>query len=168
LLRILSKYAAFAAAATFIATAVFAAEPVKETVHLVITGGPNAGTYDASSDRGGCTYGFTGKGSWGNQLSQPKEKDPKKFNSLQLIVPDTKKAATGTHELYLAIGFGPLMKRAALYEVETRPSEAKKHGSGTITVIDKTTTGQVLFDVKTADGVRLNGTIDCKSVMRAE
>jgi hypothetical protein len=164
----LSKCAALAAAVILTATASFAAEPVKETVHLVISGGPNAGTYDASSDRGGCTYGFIGKGSWGNQLSQPKEKDPKKFNSLQLIVPDTKKAAAGTHEFFISIGFGPLMKRAAQYDVETRPSEAKKHGSGTVTVFDKQTTGQVLFDVKTADGVRLNGTIDCKSVARAE
>jgi len=150
-----------------VATASLAAD-VKETVHLVVTGGPNAGTYDATTDRGGCTYGFTGKGSWGNQLSQPKEKDPRKFNSLQLIVPDTKKAATGTHEFYINVGFGPLMKRAAEYKVETRTGEPKHTGSGTITVIDRKTTGQVLFDVKTAEGVKLNGTIDCKSVMRAE
>src|SRR4051812_49187966 len=79
--------------------AAFAQE--KETVHLVVTGGSNAGTYDASSDKGGCSYGLSGPGSWGNQLSSPKEKDPKKFNSLQLIVPNAKAAAGGSKEFLL-------------------------------------------------------------------
>lgn len=141
------------------------AADVTETVHLVVTGGPNAGTYDVTSDRGGCSYGLTGPGSWGNQLSNPKDKDPKKFNSLQLIVPDTKKAAVGTHDFFISIGFGPLMNRGAEYKVETRASEAKKNGSGVVTVMDKGTTGKVTFDVTTSN-VNLKGTIDCKSVIR--
>lgn len=137
-----------------------------ETVHLTITGGPNAGTWDAASERGGCTYGFAGPGSWGNQLSNPKDKDPKKFNSLQLIVPDAKKAAAGAKEFYLTIGFGPLLQRSAEYKIETRPAEPKRTGSGTVTVADHGTTGKVTFDVATAEGVKIQGTIDCLSVMR--
>jgi hypothetical protein len=139
---------------------------VKETAHLVVTGGPNAGTYDSSTTRGGCTYGLAAPGAWGNQLSDPKDKDPKHFNSLQLIVPSSKKAAAGTGEFFLMAGFGPLMHRGAEYKVETRPNE-KKSGSGTVTVMDKGTTGTVKFDVKTADGIRLAGSIDCKSVIRS-
>ena len=140
---------------------------LKETVHLVVAGGPSAGTYDATTDRGGCTYGFAGPGSWGNQLSSSKDQDPKHFNSLQLIVPDAKKAAAGTSEFYLKIGFGPLLHRGAEYEVETRVGQPKKRGSGKLTVVDKGTTGTVTFNAKTADGVQLTGTIDCKSVARS-
>jgi len=58
------------------APALYAAD-VKETIHVVITGGANAGTYDGSTDRGGCSAGLTGKGSWGNQYSLVKENNPK-------------------------------------------------------------------------------------------
>jgi hypothetical protein len=150
-------------AAPLIATPLVAAEPLKESVHLTVAGGPNAGTYDKSTDRGGCSSGLVGKGVWGNQLSDPKDKDPKQFNSLQLIVPDPKKPG----EFYVKIGFGPLMHRGAEYVVETRPAEKKKSGSGTVTVLDKGATAAMNFDVKTAQGVKLSGTIDCKSVIRA-
>ena len=147
------------------AGSVFAGD-VKETVHLVVTGGPNAGAWDSSTDRGGCTYGLAGPGSWGNQLSSPKDKDPKKFNSLQLIVPNAKKAASGSKEFFLSVGFGPLMHRGAEYAVETRSTEAKRKGSGTVTVADKGTTAKVTFSIMTAEGIKLEGTIDCKSVIR--
>ncbi len=136
----------------------------KENVHLVITGGPNAGTYDGTTDKGGCSAGLTGKGSFGNQFSLPKEKDPKKLNSVQLVVPDAKAAASGTHAFTLIVGFGPIIHRAAEYKVETD----KKSGSGTVTVHDKGTAAEVLFDAKTAGGVTLKGTIDCKSVIRGQ
>lgn len=139
---------------------------VVETVHLVIAGGPNAGTYDASTEKGGCSYGLAGPGSWGNQLSAPKDKDPKHFNSLELIVPDAKKAAGGAKDFYLKVGFGPLMHRGAEYEVETRAGQ-KQSGSGTVTVLDHGTTGNVKFDVMTAGKVHMTGAIDCKSVVRA-
>lgn len=144
-----------------------AAAEVKETVHLTVTGGSNAGAWDASSERGGCSYGLSGPGSWGNQLSDPKDKDPKHFNSLQLIVPDAKAAAGGSKEFFLMVGFGPLLSRSAEYKVETRAGEAKKSGSGTVTVADHGATATVTFSVSTADFVKLEGTIDCKSVMRA-
>lgn len=154
-------------AAILLVAATSAFSQVKETVHLVITGGPNAGTYDSSSDRGGCSYGLAGAGSWGNQLSNPKDKDPKHFNSLQLIVPDAKAASSGTKTFFLSVGFGPLMNRSAEYVVETRPNEKKAGGSGVVTVVDKGTTGSVTFDATTGAGVKLRGTIDCKSVIRA-
>jgi hypothetical protein len=136
---------------------------VKETVHLKVTGGANAGTYDASTDRGGCSVGLTTPGAWGNQLSSPKDKDPKHFNSLQMIIP-TPKAMT--NDFYLSVGFGPLLNRSAEYKVETRAGQ-KKSGSGVVGVIDRGATGQITFSATTADGVKLEGTVDCKSVTRA-
>jgi hypothetical protein len=146
-----------------VAPAAFAAD-VKETVHVVITGGAHAGTYDGSTDRGGCSAGMTGKGSFGNQYSLPKENDPKVLNSVQIIVPDAKAAANGTHNFFLNVAFGRIFKRVAEYKVEPE----KKVGTGTVTVHDKGSTATISFDAKTADGVHLVGTVDCKSVLRAQ
>ncbi len=141
----------------------YAAGPA-ETIHVVITGGPNAGTYDGSTDRGGCSAGMTGKGSWGNQYSLVKENNPKVLNSIQMIVPDAKAAASGTHNFFLNVAFGRITARVAEYKIETD----KKSGSGTVTINDKGATAVVTFDATTTAGVRLQGTIDCKSVTRAQ
>lgn len=145
-----------------LAPALYAAGPV-ETVHVVIANGPNAGTYDGVTERGGCSAGLTGPGSFGNQFSLPKEKDPKKFNSLQLIVPNAKQAASGTHDFVLHVGFGPILNRSAEYKVDT----AKHSGSGVVTVADHGSTATVTFNATTAQGVKISGSIDCKSVIRA-
>ena len=150
--------------ASALLAAPLSASPVKETVHVVIANGPNAGTYDGETDRGGCSAGLSGPGSFGNQFSLPKEKDPKKFNSLQLIVPNAKAAAAGTHDFELHVGFGPLMNRSAQYDVDS----AKNKGSGTLTLADHGATANVTFDATTAAGVKIHGTIDCKSVVRAQ
>jgi hypothetical protein len=140
--------------------------PVKGKVHIEVGSGPLAGTYDATMTDGGCSYGLTGPGAWGNQYSVDK-KDPKAFTSLQLIVPDTKAAAAGTTVFHLTAGFGPLFGSGATsYDINTTP-QGTQGGSGKVTVDDKGTTGKVTFDVKSANGVALKGTIDCNSVMRA-
>ncbi len=139
---------------------------VVETVHLVVTGGPHAGTWEASSEKGGCSAGLTGPGSWGNQISQPKQNDPAKFNSLQLIVPDAKKAALGGKEFMILFRFGSLMGKNTEYTIETRPAEATKKGSGTVTIDDKGATAKVGFDVVSSEGYQFVGSIDCNSVIR--
>ncbi len=144
------------------------------TIHLVIGGGPHAGTYDAKSDDITCTYGFAGKGSWGNQYSVMGKK-PNEFSSLQLIVPDTKDAADGTDKFLITAAFGELMKPGySEHTINTgaslggSSSKAKREGSGTITVEDKGKTGKVTFKGKTQDNVTLEGTIDCHQLMRGE
>jgi hypothetical protein len=149
------------------ATTVAADADVKEIVHLVVVGGTHAGTYDATGTRGGCSVGLSGPGSWGNQLSSPSDKDPSHFNSLQLIIPNGKAAAAGAKELMLTVGFGPLLQRSAEYKVDTRAEAKARTGSGTVTVKDGGATARVTFSAKTADGVQLDGTIDCKTVTRA-
>ena len=135
-------------------------------VHLEVTGGPHAGSYDAVMKDGGCSYGLAGEGAWGNQYSI-ESKDPKEFSSLQLVVPDTKAAANGTSAFQLTAAFGPLFGDGATsYDVNTT-SNGRKRGSGKVTVDDKGSSGKVTFDAKTAEGVGLKGTIDCSSVMRA-
>jgi hypothetical protein len=157
------KRTAIAASIAILSTAALA--DVKETVDITVTGGANPGKYQASTEKGGCSAGLTGPGSFGNQLSDPKNKDPKGFNSLQLVLPDAKKAAGGTGEFLLTVGFGPLMSRSATYTVDT--TKGKKSGSGTVTLDDKGSTARVKFSATTPEGVKLEGTIDCKSVIRA-
>lgn len=156
---------ALIASAVLLSATAARAQSGGETVDLTITGGPNAGKWNASSTRGGCSVGLAGPGAWGNQLSSS-DKDPKKFNSLQMIVPDAKKAATGTSEFNLSVGFGGLLNRSAEYVVDTRRDASRKVGSGTVTIADHGTTATVRFTATTADGVKLDGTIDCKAVTR--
>ncbi len=144
------------------------------TIHLVVGGGPHAGTYDAKSENLTCTYGFAGPGSWGNQYSVT-GKNPKEFSSLQLIVPDTKGAADGSDRFLLTAGFGELFQPGYTeYTINTGASlggqseDVRKEGSGTITVEDKGKTGKVTFKGKTKANVSLEGTIDCQQVMRGE
>lgn len=137
------------------------------SVHLEVTGGPHAGTYDAKMTSGGCSYGLAGEGSWGNQYSIDAT-DPKAFSSLQLIVPDTKAAASGTQAFKLTAAFGPLFGEGSTsYDIDTRPDAREKGGSGTVTVDDRGTSGRVTFDGKTASGIGLKGSIDCRTVTRA-
>jgi len=144
------------------------------TIHLVVGGGPHAGSYDATSESLTCTYGFAGPGSWGNQYSVS-GKSPKEFSSLQLIVPDTKDAADGTDKFLITAGFGDLLKPGYTeHTINTGASlggasnDVKKEGSGTITVDDKGKSGKVTFKGKTKDNVTLEGTIDCHQLMRGE
>ena len=138
----------------------------KGKIHLEVSGGANAGTYDVEMKDAGCSYGLAGENAWGNQYSTDAT-DPKQFSSLQLIVPDAKAAAGGTSTFQMTVQFGPLFgSGGASYDVNTRPNASKKSGSGTVTVQDQGSTGKVTFDAKTADGVGLKGTIDCQSVVR--
>jgi hypothetical protein len=137
----------------------------KGTIHLEVTGGPNAGAYDVEMKDAGCSYGLAGPTAWGNQYSIDSN-DPKQFSSLQMIVPDTKAAASGTSEFQMTVQFGPLFGSGASYDVNTRSDAATKKGSGQVTVQDQGSTGHVTFDAKTDEGVGLKGTIDCQSVIR--
>ncbi|HET6778011.1 MAG TPA: hypothetical protein VFH26_03930 [Gemmatimonadales bacterium] len=144
------------------------------TIHLVVGGGPHAGTYDAKSDDITCTYGFAGKGSWGNQYSVMGKKATE-FSSLQLIVPDTKDAADGTDKFLMTVGFGELMQPSwSEHTINTGASlqgvsdDVKKEGTGTVKIDDRGKTGKVTFQGKTKDDVSLEGTIDCHQLMRSE
>jgi hypothetical protein len=142
--------------------------PDATTIHLVITGGAHAGTYDAKSSDITCTYGFAGPGSWGNQYSVMGKK-PTEFSSLQLIVPDTKDAADGTDEMLMTVGFGELFKPGYTeHVIDTRKDASTKKGNGTITVDDRKTGGKVTFKGKAEDGAALDGTIDCHQMMRGD
>jgi hypothetical protein len=139
--------------------------PITESVHVVITGGPLAGTYDATATKGGCSTGANGPGSFGNAFSNPKAA-PKDLGALSLIVPDAKAAAAGTTQFLVQVRFGSILGQNVLYTIETRPTEKAQQGQGTVKVSDAGATGKVTIDGKTKDGIGVTATIDCKSVVR--
>jgi hypothetical protein len=143
------------------------ADQTTESVHLVVTGGDFAGSYDVTSTAGGCSTGINGPGSWGNSLIIKGATDPKALVGLPLIVPNAKAAAAGTREFYLAVGFGPVLKRAKLYQLEIEGRADKKPtGIGSVTVTDNGASAVVTFVGKTADGTALQGKITCNIVVR--
>jgi len=145
------------------------AGPPAETVHLVITGGVWDGTYNATSTSGGCTAGAKGPGSWSNELYVSNTTDLKALVNLPLTVPDAKAAADGTKEFYLGVGFGPLVRRIETtyqIEIETRPDQKHRTGSGLVTVQDNGATAVIAFTAETTAGVKLEGTITCNTVTR--
>ncbi len=150
-----------AAASPASAPATGAKGDVNSTVHVNLTGGANAGSYDGKATDGGCSAGLTGEGSWGNQYSITTE-DPKVFSSLQMIVPDAKAAAGGTNKFLITIGFGPLLSQKT-YEIEP----AKGNGTGTVKIDDRGNSAKVTFSGQTKAGVKVEGTIDCLTLIRA-
>jgi hypothetical protein len=143
-----------------------AAQAVTEGVHVVITGGSMAGTYDATETKGGCSTGATGPGSWGNAFSNIIATE-KQIGQVTLVVPDARAAtsAAGSKEFSLELRLGSIAGTNVVYDIETR-SGKKPAGSGTVTVADAGSTAKVTINAKTADGVGIQATIDCKSVTR--
>ena len=142
------------------------------TIHLVVGGGPHAGTYDVTSADVTCSYGFAGPGSWGNQYSVT-DKNPGEFSSLQLIAPDTEDAADGTQTFRLTAGFGSMLNPGySEHTIDTgatlggTDSSREHSGTGTVTVDDRGQSGNVTFTGTTEDNVTLEGTIDCHRLMR--
>ena len=141
------------------------AQSTRETVNIVVTGGKTAGKFEATGMKGGCTAGKEGANTWGNSLNL-KDGNPTDLSFLELQLPDAKAAAGGAMQFLLVVGFGPTKPRSPEYTVDTRPDSKKPSGKGTVTVKDKGTTAIVTFKVETADGVKIDGTIDCKRVAR--
>ena len=141
---------------------------ITEIVHLNVMSGPHAGKHELQGTRGACTYNLGQlpgtHGSWGNILSID-DPDPDKFTSLILTVPDTQAAKSGTDAFYLSAGFGVLGDNDA-YKVDTRPHTRNKYGSGTVTVEDEGKTARVTFVFQSIEGVKVEGSIDCKKVAR--
>src|SRR6185436_16395225 len=109
------------------AAAPAAAQTVTESVHVVVTGGPLAGTYDASATKGGCSSGANGPGSWGNAFTNVKA-GPKDVGALSLIVPDAKAAAKGSTQFFMQLRFGSILQQNVSYVIETRPAEKSLQG----------------------------------------
>lgn len=104
----------------------------KGTIHLVVTGGAHAGTYDAVMHDGGASYGFSGPGQFGNQYSEDGKK-PNELSSVQLVVNDVKGDKTATSGFQTTITFGPLVNGASL-NINTFPDASRPEGKGQLSL----------------------------------
>jgi len=162
-MRLVSRIAPFLATGMLAAQSA-GAQAVTATAHVVITGGTKPGTYDTQATRAGCSIGALGKGAFGTQISDPKGAADK-FNGIQLTVPVP--SAAGSTQFEMHVNFGSVLNRSADFSIVTLPNARKPGGKGTVQVqgIDGPAPSAT-FDVTTADGVHLVGTVNCNSIIR--
>lgn len=134
-------------------------------IKVIVTSGPNAGTYNLSSAETTCSRNATGANSFGNQYST---REAQGLTSVQLIISDAKKAAAGgTSDCYLSIRFGKLIG-GTKYEFGKLPasfggSDAGGKGTASLSGSGNNTTSTI--EGTTKAGVKIQVTIQCKSVL---
>ncbi|MVM29862.1 hypothetical protein GO755_07450 [Spirosoma sp. HMF4905] len=134
-------------------------------IKVIITGGPNAGTYNLTSSETTCSRNATGANSFGNQYST---KAASGLTSVQLIISDAKKAASGgTSDCYLSVRFGKLIG-GTKYEFGKLPASfggADSGGKGTASLSGSGNNTTSTIEGTTKAGVKIRVTIQCRSVL---
>jgi len=134
-------------------------------IKVVITGGPNAGTYNLTSTETTCSRNATGANSFGNQYST---RAATGLTSVQLIISDAKKAASGgTSDCYISVRFGKIIG-GTKYEFGKLPKgfggeDAGGKGTASLSGSGNNTTSTI--EGTTKAGVKLQVTIQCSSVL---
>ena len=132
------------------------------TVHLVITGGDFAGTYDVDITEGGCSTGATGAGSFAvaSVVVDPKSA----FDGPQITVYDAAAAASGTDSQFSAA----FTFNSFAGTVEVNPyltaSQGRSFGEGTATLDNRGDSATLTIEGTTADGASVSATIECHKV----
>ncbi|MVM39893.1 hypothetical protein GO730_23580 [Spirosoma sp. HMF3257] len=134
-------------------------------IKVIVTGGPNAGTYNLTSAETTCSRNATGANSFGNQYST---RAATGLTSVQLIIGDAKKAASGsTSDCYLSIRFGKLIG-GTKYEFGKLPASfggEDTGGKGTAGLSGSGNTTTSTIEGTTKSGVKIQVTIQCRSVL---
>lgn len=129
------------------------------TLRVAVTGGPHAGQYEKKHDTPTCSVGYAGKGAWGNAASDTDDKEG--LVGMDLIVGDTAAAFRGTNDFVATIYFDDRLDEKNQLEIEPK----KGKGSGTVKVERRGAKALVTVKGKTADGVSVDATVDCETVM---
>jgi hypothetical protein len=129
---------------------------------VTLTGGAHAGSYTATENPN-CSVGFAGEGAWGTQYSVQEGSAPGQLSSLQLIYdPDGE-------QLQTTVGIGPLFDTAngyTEYDITYNREGFDDSGMGTVQVTDGGSTAVLHITGTTADGVGIDATVNCPSVIR--
>lgn len=134
-------------------------------IKVVITGGPNAGTYNLMAAETTCTRNATGANSFGNQYST---RAATGLTSVQLIISDAKKAASGgTSDCYLSIRFGKIIGGTKYEFGKLPPSLGGEDtgGKGTASLSGSGNNTTSTIEGTTKAGVKIQVTIQCRSVL---
>ena len=104
------------------------------TVSVILTGGPDAGTYTAT-DNPLCSYGVAGTGVWGAQFSV--DGAPKKISVVQIVAPTS---ASGSDTKFSSlVSIGPLLT-STNYRLDDTNGSAQVTDNGATAVIHVTGT----------------------------
>jgi hypothetical protein len=142
---------------------------------VTLTGGPDAGTYTAAADIApNCSQGIIGPEGWGVQLSNFDAAD-NELGSIQLVSAapgkaDDEDAFFGGTEFLITITIGPALGETSRnYEVGVYTDSADKEtsGEGSAQITDNGTTAVIHATATTTDGVGIDATVNCPSVVRA-
>jgi len=133
-------------------------------VHVVVTGGPHAGTYDAVCKTACCSYAIAGEKIFGNQYSETGKK-ANELSSVQLVVDDVT-GNKSTNEFLMSVSFGDMLKDMTTYTIDTQ--KGKNEGSGSLDLKYANNQGTVQIKGKTKDGVGLEVTLNCDKVYTAK
>ncbi len=143
-----------------------------ESVSVTLTGGPDAGTY-TGTDNPNCSLGIIGPNGWGTQYSVADGPD-NALSSLQLVsaapgMADDEEAFFQGTEFLITVTIGTLFADSSRdYEVAKYTENADKDstGTGSATVADTGSTAVIHATGTTADGVGIDATVNCPSVIR--
>ena len=156
------------------ATGSAAPVPGGSVATVTLTGGPDAGTYTAAADIApNCSQGIIGPEGWGVQLSNFAAAD-KELGSIQLVaaapgMADHEDAFFGGTEFLITITIGAALGETSRnYEigVYTESADKETSGEGSAQVTDNGTTAVIHATGTTADGVGIDATVNCPSVVR--
>lgn len=158
-MTILSRATAFAAALTLVAASHGAAQ---STIRVTIAGGPHAGTYEMSEQCDLQANAYPAMHIMAFTVGAAKPKAPR---TMEFVLASAKGKPDG---FVVAVVFPIQAGKQPRYEIyaiprELTPSAPSLRGRGTVTV-KQTPTGQLAtFRGQTEDGVKMEGTVDCRS-----
>jgi len=144
-------------------TDIFVANAQNTKIHVKLTGGANAGTYDVSSPTTTCSCNITKDIAFGNQYSI---KDGPSVTSLQLVVPDRAKALAGTDLFYLKVAFG---KRFVgnKYELGKEAIRVTEKANGMLKLSETGNSTVATITGTTKEGVKVEVKLECFKLMNS-
>ncbi|MBA3558977.1 MAG: hypothetical protein H0W30_10285 [Gemmatimonadaceae bacterium] len=132
-------------------------------MQVVLTGGKDPGTYNASSMGRTCSVGTNEIDVWASQFTD--DTASKGLSTLQVTIPGAAKAKAGASEFNVGIVIGNFMQGND-YSIETRSTVKPSRGTGTAKVDDDGTTATITVKGTTATGVGIDATVKCIKVSR--
>jgi hypothetical protein len=145
------------------------AQPGGTVASVVLVGGPDAGTYSGNAEPN-CSHGLIGPEGWGVQYSTV-DVDDNGLGSVQIV-----SAAPGRENdegaffagvsFLMTVTIGPALGETSRdYEVRVSDDD-EATGTGSAQIQDNGTTAVVRATGTTEDGVSIDVTINCTSVVR--
>jgi TM2 domain-containing membrane protein YozV len=135
-----------------------AARGAATVIHLVIVGGPDGGVYDMHSKEPSCAFRGGAEPSWTNLYANPA--DPAGVTAIQFrIGADT--GSTNNFQLNVNVGNIP---RGRAYFVDGRTAQVGSTRPSA-TVVRRGAGAVIRLQAETADQVRLEATVQCRSIV---